>query len=107
MGKLPTFELITRYAVAADNALYQSRNRGSNMRWKGSSGGQASGSSQASTNTSGAAPMNVDTFERYKKLDETSKAQCFREGRCYFCRQKGHIAENCPKKNKDPNERRQ
>lgn len=32
-----------------------------------------------------------------KKLDKEERERCMREGLCLRCRQKGHLAKNCPK----------
>lgn len=41
-------------------------------------------------------PMDIGNIE-LKKLTPAERAQCRKEGRCFRCRQKGHLASKCPK----------
>ena len=41
-------------------------------------------------------PMEIGNIE-LKKLSQEERQRCMREGLCLRCRQKGHMAKNCPK----------
>ena len=41
-------------------------------------------------------PMDIGNVQ-LKKLTTAERDQCRKEGRCFRCRQKGHMASNCPK----------
>ena len=41
-------------------------------------------------------PMDIGAIE-LKKLTPAERKQCIKEGRCFRCRQKGHMATKCPK----------
>ena len=45
---------------------------------------------------SGRAPMEIGNVE-LKKLTPAEREKCMKEGRCLRCREKGHLAKNCPK----------
>ena len=45
-------------------------------------------------------PMDIDAA---KTLPE-DKAKLRKEGRCFFCKNQGHISRNCPKRPKNPKE---
>jgi hypothetical protein len=51
-------------------------------------------------------PMDVDdgaVFQQIRRVQtEEEKRQYFKEGRCYFCGQQGHMARSCPKKKEQP-----
>ncbi len=56
---------------------------------------------------SGPAPMQVDAItgrQPYVKLTEAARAQLRAEGKCFYCREKGHSAFDCPKKKNRPNQ---
>jgi hypothetical protein len=43
-------------------------------------------------------PMDVDAMKtRFKKLTDKERQEYMREGKCFRCRQKGHMSRNCPK----------
>ena len=44
----------------------------------------------------GPAPMEIGNIQ-LKKLTQEERDRCMKEGRCLRCREKGHIAKNCPK----------
>ena len=44
----------------------------------------------------GRAPMDIGNLE-LKKLTPAEREKCMKEGRCLRCREKGHLAKNCPK----------
>lgn len=44
----------------------------------------------------GPTPMDIGTLQ-IKKLTPVERDQCRKEGRCFRCREKGHVAVNCPK----------
>ncbi|KAL1914177.1 uncharacterized protein VTP21DRAFT_10257 [Calcarisporiella thermophila] len=50
---------------------------------------------------SGPRPMEIDAIQRHKKLDENEKERLRKSGSCFFCREKGHIAQACPKKSRN------
>jgi hypothetical protein len=37
----------------------------------------------------------------FKKLSQEERTKMMKEGRCFFCREVGHITKNCPKRNKN------
>ena len=47
-------------------------------------------------NTQEPTPMDIGNVQ-LKKLTQAERDQCRKEGRCFRCRQKGHLASNCPK----------
>ena len=44
----------------------------------------------------GPTPMEIGNVQ-LKKLTQEERDRCMKEGRCLRCREKGHIAKNCPK----------
>ena len=44
----------------------------------------------------GPTPMDIGNLQ-LKKLSPAERDQCRKEGRCFRCRQKGHMASKCPK----------
>ena len=44
----------------------------------------------------GAEPMEIGNIQ-LQKLTPAEREKCMKEGRCLRCREKGHIAKNCPK----------
>ena len=42
-------------------------------------------------------------FSNDRKIEYKKVGTLKREGKCYFCEEKGHRANNCPKKNKKDN----
>ena len=97
LNKFKDYEDLRAHAIVYDQAEFNSKDNGSRgTDWRprgGGNGGQA-GSSQPPHNP-GATPMDIGSFTRTPKLTPESRAQCIREGRCFFCRQQGHVAENC------------
>jgi len=59
-----------------------------------SSGGSASHT--AALADSGVAPMNLSTI-KVSKLTPEERQRCMREGLCLRFREKGHVAKDCPK----------
>lgn len=62
--------------------------------------GTKSGNGGSNTGNGGPEPMeigNVGVKSEIKKLDKEERERCMREGLCLRCRQKGHLAKNCPK----------
>jgi hypothetical protein len=46
-------------------------------------------------------PMDVDaTIIPFQKLTDADREKYRKEGRCFWCREKGHMARNCPKNDK-------
>jgi Zinc knuckle len=60
--------------------------------------GQGGGSSSRDPNA-----MDVDAINTRNPLSEEEKRQLMAEGRCFFCKQQGHMSKNCPKKPNRPN----
>jgi Zinc knuckle len=42
--------------------------------------------------------MDVDAITTRNPLSEEEKKRLMAEGRCFFCKQQGHMSRNCPKK---------
>jgi Retrotransposon gag protein/Zinc knuckle len=55
--------------------------------------GQRGGSSSRDPNA-----MDVDAISTQNPLSEEEKKRLMAEGRCFFCKQQGHMSKNCPKK---------
>jgi Retrotransposon gag protein/Zinc knuckle len=55
--------------------------------------GQGGGSSSHDPNA-----MDVDAINTRNPLSEEEKKRLMAEGRCFFCKQQGHMSRNCPKK---------
>jgi Retrotransposon gag protein/Zinc knuckle len=55
--------------------------------------GQGGGSSSHDPNA-----MDVDAISTRNPLSEEEKKRLMTEGRCFFCKQQGHMSRNCPKK---------
>ncbi len=51
----------------------------------------------ASGSNSGPVPMDLSATEVIKKLTPEQRERCMREGLCLRCRDKGHMARECPK----------
>lgn len=75
-------------ALRVEAAKKGSRNLGNPT---GSSRGQS-----FSGGTDGPAPMELGATHLVKLTPE-ERERCFREGRCLRCREKGHLAKECPK----------
>jgi Retrotransposon gag protein len=60
--------------------------------------GQGGGSSSHDPNA-----MDVDAISTRNPLSEEEKKRLMAEGRCFFCKQQGHMSQNCPKKPSHPN----
>jgi Zinc knuckle len=60
--------------------------------------GQGGGSSSRDPNA-----MDVDAISTRNPLSEEEKKRLMAEGRCFFCKQQGHMLRNCPKKPSCPN----
>jgi Ty3 transposon capsid-like protein/Zinc knuckle len=52
----------------------------------------------ATQNTNGVIPMEIDAIRT--KLSEAERERLKQNGGCFFCRETGHIARNCPRKKK-------
>ena len=77
-------------------------------RGQGTQGTRTSGGKSGSGNgrNEGPVPMEIGNIKvkppqnanmELKKLDKEERERCMREGLCLRCRQKGHMARNCPK----------
>jgi Retrotransposon gag protein/Zinc knuckle len=47
--------------------------------------------------------MDVDAISTRNPLSEEEKKRLLAEGRCFFCKQQGHVSRNCPKKSRQSN----
>ena len=83
-----------------DAERVESAYRGQGTRPSGAKSGSTSGRNE------GPVPMEIgnvgvrkpgNSNMEIKKLDKEERERCMREGLCLRCRQKGHIAKNCPK----------
>jgi Zinc knuckle len=59
---------------------------------------QGGGSSSRDPNA-----MDVDAITSQNSLSEEEKRRLMAEGRCFFCKQQGHMSRNCPKKSSRQN----
>jgi Zinc knuckle len=75
-------------------------NLGTRNQWQHHFGqhGQGGGSSSHNPNA-----MDVDAISTQNPLSEEEKWWLMVEGRCFFCKQQGHMSRNCPKKPNHPN----
>jgi hypothetical protein len=55
--------------------------------------GQGGGSSSRDPNA-----MDIDAISTRNSLSEEEKKRLMAEGQCFFCKQQGHMSQNCPKK---------
>ena len=84
-------------------AAYRGQPGTGSMRLSGNKTGNGSGNKR----NGGPVPMEIGNVEikpanqnantELKKLDKEERERCMREGLCLRCRQKGHMARNCPK----------
>ena len=66
--------------------------------------GQRQNNTTRSNSNSGIVPMEVDgTTIPFQKLTDEERIQFRKEGRCFRCRQQGHMASRCPKNANRPN----
>jgi hypothetical protein len=42
--------------------------------------------------------MDMDAISTWNPLSEEEKQHLMAEGWCFFCKQQGHMSQNCPKK---------
>jgi Retrotransposon gag protein len=70
-------------------------NLGTRNQWQRRFGqrGQGGGSSSHDPNA-----MDVDAVTTRNPLSEEERRRLMAEGRCFFCKQQGHMTRNCPKK---------
>ena len=100
----PTFEAAVGIAERYDAVSYRIHN------YESAAGGLArstGGNGQRQTAFSEAQPMELgninQTSKTFTKLTPAIREQLKKEDRCLYCREKGHIVENCDKlKNKHP-----
>ena len=67
---------------SAHNRTYKPRNSSEDIQWK--------------NDIDEPTPMDIGNV-RTKKLTAAERAMCMKEGRCFICREKGHLASDCPK----------
>lgn len=101
----PTLESYQKRAVEIDNELFDfGRNKKgknpapsnpSNNKGKESSKHQGSGSSA----NDGAAPMDVDSTKvKFKKLTSSEREELRKAGKCFYCKEAGHMLSECTKR---------
>ena len=79
-----------RNQQSRDSGPFQTRQRQNN-------------NTRTNSNT-GIVPMEVDgTTILFQKLTDKERVQYCKEGRCFRCRQQGHMASRCPKNTNRPN----
>ena len=104
-----TFEDAVGVAERYDAISYRIHN------YESAAGGLArnmSGNGQRSTTFSEAQPMELGNINQasktFTKLTPEIREQLKQEGRCLYCREKGHVVQNCQKlKTKHPKDQRQ
>ena len=66
--------------------------------------GQRQNTTTCTNSNTGIVPMEVDgTTIPFQKLTDEERVQYRKEGRCFRCRQQGHMASRCPKNANRPN----
>jgi Retrotransposon gag protein/Zinc knuckle len=70
-------------------------NLGTRTQWQRCFGQCGQGGSSSSHNPNA---MDVDAINTRNPLSEEEKWWLMAEGRCFFCKQQGHMSRNCPKK---------
>lgn len=84
-------------ATSTPDTTNENRGRNSNNRAVGSSRSSSTPSGTTSTTTTGSS-----TPTSYKRPNAQEIKQLVAEGRCFICREKGHITKDCPKKESTP-----
>jgi Retrotransposon gag protein/Zinc knuckle len=70
-------------------------NLGTRNQWQRRFGQRGQGGSSSSHDLNA---MDVDAISTRNPLSEEEKRRLMAEGRCFFCKQQGHMSRNCPKK---------
>jgi Zinc knuckle len=68
---------------------------GTRSQWQRRFGQRGQGGSSSSRDPNA---MDVDAITTRNPLSEEEKKWLMAEGRCFFCKQQGHMSRNCPKK---------
>jgi Retrotransposon gag protein/Zinc knuckle len=68
---------------------------GTRNQWQRHFGQHGQGGSSSSRDPNA---MDVDAISTRHALGEEEKRKLMAEGRCFFCKQQGHMSRNCPKK---------
>ena len=82
-----------------DALKVEAAKRGTNQRTTGQFRGRSTpaGPSGGDGGTSGPVPMDLSATDVIKKLTPEERERCMKEGLCLRCREKGHMAKDCPK----------
>jgi hypothetical protein len=75
-------------------------NLGTRNQWQRRFGQRGQGGSSSSCDPNA---MDVDAISTRNPLSEEEKRRLMAEGRCFFCKQQGHMSCHCPKKPNHPN----
>jgi Zinc knuckle len=70
-------------------------NLGTRNQWQRRFGQRRQGGGSSSRDPNA---MDVDAINTRNPLSEEEKKRLMAEGRCFFCKQQGHMSRNCPKK---------
>ena len=92
------YDELVKLAERIDTILFEmnsgNRNNGNGKGWKQKNNYSAA---NVDSNANGPTPMDIGSVDHPPKLTKEEKERCIREGRCFACRQKDHLASNCPK----------
>jgi Retrotransposon gag protein/Zinc knuckle len=89
-----TFDQLVVKAQRIDAILFRNRD------WNSTRKFVPIDSSRQERSSEGPTPMELGSITKSpSKLDEETRAKLRMQGVCYYCKEKGHIAVNCPKKN--------
>jgi Zinc knuckle len=75
-------------------------NLGTQNQWQRRFGQRRQGGGSSSRDPNA---MDVDAISTRNPLSEEERRRLMAEGRCFFCKQQGHMSKNCPKKPSRPN----
>jgi hypothetical protein len=75
-------------------------NLGMRNQWQRHFGQRRQGGSSSSHDPNA---MDVDAISTQNPLSEEEKRCLMAKGRCFFCKQQGHMSHHCPKKLNHPN----
>lgn len=104
------YDELVRLAERIDTILFEmnsgNRNTGNGKGWKQKNNYSAA---NGGSNANGPTPMDIGAVDNDSRMTPELRIQYLKEGKCFFCKEPGHIAINCPKKKKRnyPNDRRQ